>query len=86
MRHYPPRSPRSTHGHWTTTRDRATQATFRAALIKRAGMRCEWADTNGRCPRTTGLQAHHTQPGNNDPATGLLLCQAHHKTLDPHAR
>jgi hypothetical protein len=35
---------------------------------------------------TSGLQAHHTQSGTDDPAIGLLLCPAHHKALDPHAR
>jgi predicted restriction endonuclease len=60
--------------------------TFRAALVKRAGNRCEWVDSNGRCVKALGLQAHHTQPGNDDPTTGLLLCTIHHKALDPHAR
>jgi hypothetical protein len=86
MRHYPPLKPRNPSGHWTTHRDRATQARFRAALIQRAGLRCEWTDHSGRCGTTLGLQAHHTQPGNNDPATGLLLCTTHHKAVDPHAR
>lgn len=87
MRHYPPRAPRSPAGHWSTTRDRATQAGFRAALTKRAHDRCEWVTTDGiRCPTTTRLQAHHTQPGNDDPTTGLLLCTAHHKLVDPYAR
>lgn len=63
------------------------QANFRAQLIDRAGNRCEaWERDTGRCSATTDLQAHHTEPGNDDPWTGLLLCRAHHKLIDMHAR
>ena len=87
MRHYPPRAPRSPAGHWSANRDRAAQARFRQALIDRANNQCEWVTTDGlRCPATTRLQAHHTQPGNDNPTTGMLLCTAHHKLVDRHAR
>jgi predicted restriction endonuclease len=86
VRFYPPRAPRNPSGHWSSNRSRIAQAHFRAALVKRAGNRCEWVDSNGRCVKALGLQAHHTQPGNDDPTTGLLLCTIHHKALDPHAR
>jgi hypothetical protein len=86
MRHYPPRTPPNPSGAWSPNRNRTTQARFRAILIKRAGNRCEWVDSDGRCVTTRPLQAHHTQPGNDDPSTGLLLCTTHHKALDSHAR
>lgn len=53
-----------------------------------AGNRCEYVDprTGTRCVETTNLQAHHTETGNDDPHTGLVLCRPHHRLLDPHAR
>lgn len=85
MRHYPPRTPRQ-GGHWSTGRNRLAQARFRQAVLANAGHQCQWIGDTDRCPITSPLQAHHTQAGNDDPATGLALCTAHHKALDPHAR
>jgi hypothetical protein len=82
VRHYPPIHARHPNGHWTTNRNRATQARFRAAVLNTAHGCCQYQG----CAVTTGLQAHHTQPGNDDPETGLALCRAHHRMIDPHAR
>lgn len=90
LRHYPPRAERSAAGHWSPGRDRATQHRFREAVLRLAGQRCQYVYLEGgyeyRCTETSGLQAHHRDPGNNDPNTGLALCRPHHKALDPHAR
>lgn len=73
---------------WSPGRDRSAQARFRRALVARAGERCEWVDpeTGRRCDETEGLQAHHLDPGNDDPRRGALLCREHHKKVDPYAR
>lgn len=86
MRHYPARKPRNPAGHWSANRDRQTQAAFRAAVLANADGQCEGVDDGERCPITAPLQAHHTQEGNDDPATGRALCARHHKLEDPHAR
>jgi hypothetical protein len=88
MRHYPPRPDPSQARHtgWSPTRDRAAQARFRKALIERSGGHCEYLYPNGqRCGSTHRLQAHHDRPGYG-PGSGRLLCDAHHKLEDPHAR
>lgn len=77
---------RDQNAHWSKDRDRTAQAKFRKALIGMYGMRCAAVVDGVRCPVTTGLQAHHTQPGVDDPATGALLCNEHHRAVDPHAR
>jgi hypothetical protein len=82
MRHYPPIGPRNAAGHWSAGRNRAAQARFRTAVLAAAGGCCQYTG----CPVTTGLQAHHTQAGNDDPETGLALCRLHHRMVDPHAR
>lgn len=75
---------------WGKGHERGTQARFRAAVLANAGHRCQHVESRGeelwRCPVTTGLQAHHTEPGNDDPSTGLALCRDHHRKVDPHAR
>lgn len=38
------------------------------------------------CGRVGKLDAHHTVPGNDDPATGVLLCVRCHMAVDSHAR
>lgn len=86
MRHFPPLQPRNPSGAWSANRDRTEQARFRRAVLTNAGHQCQHVEHGHRCPTTNPLQAHHTHPGNNDPATGLALCHAHHKQLDPHAR
>lgn len=82
MRNYPPRAPQNPDGHWSPNRDRATQARFRRHVLANAGHCCQ----HQGCAVTTGLQAHHTQAGNNDPDTGLALCRVHHRAIDPYAR
>lgn len=80
-----PDSPRT--GTWGA-RDTAAHNVFAKAVKQRAGGRCERCGAIG-VPFThnsTGLVAHHTQPGNNDPSTGLGLCPRCHRELDPHAR
>lgn len=90
VRNYPPRAPQNPGGHWSPTRNRAAQARFARHVLNNAGHQCqhvEWVTgTVFRCAVTTGLQAHHTQAGNNDPATGLALCRAHHRAIDQYAR
>lgn len=72
---------------WNGARDRGAQARFRAAVGARAGWQCEHVDGDGvRCQVIRPLEAHHTQPGNDDPATGEMRCRAHHKLVDTHAR
>lgn len=80
MRHYPPRKT-GPHTGWSPNRDRAAQASFRKALIKRSGGTCEYPG----CTTTTHLQAHHDRAG-YDQGAGRLLCREHHKAEDPHAR
>lgn len=77
---------RPVNAHWSKDRDRAAQARFRRALIRLYGMRCAALVDGVRCPVTTGLQAHHTQPDNDDPRTGVLLCGPHHAAVDSKAR
>jgi hypothetical protein len=80
MRYYPPR-PTGPHTGWTPQRDRAAQARFRDALIRRANGRCEYPG----CTSSTDLQAHHDHAG-YDPSCGRLLCRTHHRQVDPYAR
>lgn len=75
MRSFPERQAPSPAGHWSPTRDRATQRRFRQMLIRRDGEHCTM------CPATTDLQAHHTSP-----TDGMLLCRTHHRLVDPYAR
>ena len=75
MRHYPPRKATGNTS-WNGTRDRATQARFRKALLARDGARC-W-----NCGAIdVELQAHHTCD-----TDGRLLCRPCHKEADPNAR
>lgn len=74
------------NGGWQGNRDVGTQYHFRKAVLAKDGNRCAYSINGFRCPNTTNLQAHHTEPGNNDPATGLTLCRAHHRLVDKKAR
>jgi hypothetical protein len=64
------------------------------AVLERDNYRCQCGTKtrhcglphNAPCASVTGLQAHHTKPGNDDPATGVALCQACHRRHDPYAR
>lgn len=67
-------------------RDRRTQAIFSAAVRARAGNRCEHRKDGVRCAAVRELEAHHIEPGNEDPAMGVLLCGTHHGAVDPYAR
>lgn len=49
------------------------------AVKHRDGYRCQVCGTN------QDLQAHHLRPGYT-PDTGITLCRAHHKQVDPYAR
>jgi len=73
-------------GHWSEGRDREAQRRFSRAVRARAGGRCEAREDGLRCTATEGLQAHHTDPGNDDPRTGVLLCNRHHRAVDENAR
>ena len=90
MKRYPPPK-QGPHTGWSPGRDRAAQAQFRKALIRRAGNQCEyvgwieWLATEGRCPRRTNLHAHHDRAGYTADC-GRLLCRDHHKAEDRHAR
>lgn len=73
---------------WNGTRDRSEQRRFRNAVLEHAGYRCQHQTDGHRCNviNVSDLQAHHTIPGNNHPATGLALCREHHRAADPRAR
>ena len=64
-----------------------TASAFRAAVLKRAGYRCEHGRGAGdRCTATTGLEAHHRVDlvvgGSNDPkVNGVALCRRHHRAV-----
>ena len=87
MKRFPPRKPRNPNG-WPD-RDRGAQAKFRRGVVARNEQRCAYIDAHGQRCTVTGaaaLIAHHRTPGNNDPATGVLLCQPHHAIVDSNAR
>lgn len=86
MRHFPPRIAPTGNTSWNGRRDRAAQARFRRQVLNGASWRCQYVEYGLRCAATTDLQAHHTQAGNDDPATGIALCRLHHRTVDPYAR
>lgn len=73
-------------GHWSKGRDRGNQRKFRDAVLKQAGHRCQFVQGGVRCAVLRPLFAHHTEPGNDDPATGVALCREHHRQLDRNAR
>jgi predicted restriction endonuclease len=77
--HQPPQ-----RSQWSPDRDHASHARFARAIRKRAQGRCEI------CGSTDRVQAHHRTPlaagGTDHPDNGILLCNAHHRELDPHAR
>lgn len=77
---------RDKNAHWSTDRDRGAQGRFRKALVKLYGLQCAAVESGIRCSETTNLQAHHLEPGNDDPKLGRLLCQRHHRMVDRHAR
>ena len=70
---------------WNGRRDRGAQARFRQQVRAAAGHQCQAIEDGARCRETEG-QAHHTEAGNDDPATGVFLCRRHHRLVDPHAR
>lgn len=88
LEHFPPRAkdrikPADAKG-WSN-RSANAQGRFSYAVRKRVRdasgyLHCE------RCGRTGPLDAHHTQPGNDDPSTGVLLCSRCHCIVDKHAR
>lgn len=86
MRHFPPRIAPTGNTGWNGKRDRATQARFRRQVLAAAGDRCQYVQDGVRCAATHELQAHHTEPGNDDPVTGVALCRLHHRAVDCHAR
>ena len=72
-------------------RDQASHKRFARAVLKRAGHQCQWVDprTGVRCLVVRPLQAHHLEPGNDDPAKGVALCagpNGHHQLVDSQAR
>lgn len=73
---------------WGNRRDRAAQARFRREVGNLFAWQCAAIVDGARCDvrEPAQLQAHHTQPGNDDPETGVLLCKEHHRAVDPHAR
>ncbi len=72
---------------WNGKRDRTAQARFRKQILALSGEQCTALVNGGRrCPATTQLQAHHREPGNDDPTTGALLCPVHHRQADRWAR
>ena len=73
------------HPHLRDGRDRSAQRRFRAAVLKKAGNQCQYVDRGRRCSVVRPLQAHHLEPGNNDPNTGVALCAHHHREVDPHS-
>jgi hypothetical protein len=81
MRRYPP-IVQGPHTGWSPQRDRAAQARFRKALIRRSCGRCEWPGCTTPHDRP---QAHHDRAGYT-PDCGRYLCWTHHKHEDPYAR
>lgn len=73
-------------GSWSKGRDHKTQDRFRRAVLANAGYRCQPTEDGQRCSVTRPLQAHHLEPGNDNPAAGVALCQLHHRQMDRHAR
>jgi hypothetical protein len=61
-------------------------------VLHKDGHQCTWVERGARCPVTSDgqLDAHHTEPGNDDPLTGRTLCNSkafgHHGMVDGHAR
>jgi predicted restriction endonuclease len=55
------------------------QARFRRLVLANAGHRCQMIEHGQRCTVTSPLEAHHTMPGNDDPARGVALCVEHHR-------
>lgn len=55
-----------------------SQSRFRAAVLRRAGGRCE------RCGSTDGVEAHHRVPvahgGTHSPSNGKALCWTCHRS------
>lgn len=60
-------------------RDMASHMRFSRAVHRRERA-CQ------SCGATTDLFAHHTVPGLDDPAFGVLLCRSCHRRVDPKAR
>jgi hypothetical protein len=48
-------------------------------VLANAGHQCQMIENGHRCTTTHPLEAHHTLPGNDDPATGVALCGEHHR-------
>lgn len=72
---------------WNGSRDRQAQAHFRDRVLDIANHQCQWRLKDGEpCGIVRPLEAHHTEPGNDDPATGLALCRFHHRLVDSKAR
>lgn len=76
---------RAVTGRWSPDRLPAEHQRFARAVRARAGNQCEAIEGGVRCPVTTGLQAHHLTLG-YEAENGVLLCERHHRMIDPHAR
>lgn len=87
-------SERPKNASWSPGRNRAAQQRFRDAVLKAFGYQCGVVIDGARCDVTGAgnLEAHHLEPGNDDPSTGMAACKSqppgrgHHKLLDVHAR
>jgi hypothetical protein len=58
------------------------RAQFRAAVLHRAGFRCQWisAEDGSQCAARVNLEAHHLRFSNTAamrPEHGVALCRAH---------
>jgi predicted restriction endonuclease len=66
----------------------STITVFRAAVLAKAGHRCEVVKGGTRCTVTGAgnLEAHHLRPlregGTNDPANGRACCRRHHRMIE----
>lgn len=79
-RHPRPRGPAA---NWSPWRDPKQQAAFRAAVLERAGRRCEHTNRYGKRCEVRGarkLEAHH------DGGRGKALCRPHHRAADAEQR
>lgn len=67
---------------WSPNRDQAAHARFRSAALATYGARCEVCGTDRE------LQVHHRNGDvtDNRPENGQVLCRAHHREVDAHAR
>lgn len=84
---YCPRHPPKRRNRQTPRRGGGAAARrFRAAVLAKAGHRCEATIDGVRCEETEYLEAHHLRNvrdgGTNEAANGVALCRKHHRQVE----